>query len=302
VAYFGDRDISVLRIPGFEPVFSGHPIAHPSDIDFSPDGDLLAVRSSSGRIIILDARTGKMLTDFRNQKEGEGTGAFFSSCGDYLVSASWNGVFTVHDRATGNVVFSQAYPDCCLGNLSTSQDRQFFVYEVSQHPPSVWQPSPPATVMLHSWSMENNACRELPQRWSFINAVQVSPTGRKLAVIYGAPPDTLEVYDLEQSKVVAGRAVRFGGTGCSIGWSPSEDLIAVNGDHQCQVFEMPTLAVKHEYAVRYPCHVGFSPDSRFFALGCWRTSFIIPLEHMATFTGTPNLAARSPSPFFPRRL
>jgi len=81
VAYFGGRDISVLDLQTGRPLFAVHPIANPSHIDFSPNGDSLAVKGTSGRTIVLDAKTGELLSDFRNQKEGEGEGAFFSSCG-----------------------------------------------------------------------------------------------------------------------------------------------------------------------------------------------------------------------------
>ena len=88
VAFFGGRDVSVFSFPEFKPVFAVHPIAHPSDIDFSSDGRRLVVKSTSGRTIILDAQTGKTLRDFRNQKEGEGAAALFSMCGQYVVSVS----------------------------------------------------------------------------------------------------------------------------------------------------------------------------------------------------------------------
>ena len=113
--------------------------------------------------------------------------------------------------------------------------------------------------------------------------MEVSPSGRLLAVIHGAPPGTLEIYDIEQSQVIASRRVQFGGTGQSIGWSPDEKLIAINGDNKCFVLEMPDLSVRDEFPLRYPCFTGFSPTSRFLALGSWRTSFIVPFDYLPTF-------------------
>lgn len=283
VAFFGGRAVTVLSLTTSRPVFSVHPIANPSHIDFSPDGIRLAVKNTSGRTVILDSKTGRTLQDFRNQKEGEGSAALFSSCGRYVVAVSWNGLLSVRDSATSKIVFSHLYRDCILAELSAPQDRRFFVYSVGSRPASDSHPPPPDTVMLHPWPIRDAGCRELPQRWSFISALKVSPSGRLLGIIHGAPPETLEVYDIERSRVIARRAVRFGGTGCSIGWSPDEKQLAINGDHRCWVLELPELTVQHEFPLRYPCYVGFSPSSRFLALGSWSTSFIVPLDYLPTF-------------------
>lgn len=283
VAFFGGRDVTVLSLATSKPVFGVHPIAHPSHIDLSPDGCRFAVKSTSGRTVILDSQTGRTLRDFRNRKEGEGSAALFSRCGRYVVSVSWDGLLSVRDSATTEVVFSHLHRDCMLTDLSVPHDRRFFAYSIGHRPPSDSQPPPPQTVVLHSWPIRDADCRELPQRWSFISALQVSPSGRLLGVIHGAPPETIEIYEIERSRVIARRAVRFGGTGCSIGWSPDEKLLAVNGDHRCLVLEMPELTVRHEFPLRYPCYVGFSPSSRFLALGSWSTSFIVPLDYLATF-------------------
>jgi WD40 repeat protein len=283
VAFFGGRDVSVFSFPEFKPVFAVHPIAHPSHIDFSSDGRRLVVKSTSGRTVILDAQTGRTVGDFRNQKEGEGSAALFSSCGHYVVSVSWEGLLSVRDSATTELVFSQLYEGGMLSDLTTPRDRRFFIYSVGYRPPSDSQPPPPQTIVLRPWPIRAGECRELAQRWSFIAALQVSPTGRMLAIIHGAPPKTMEIYDIEKSRVVASRAVRFGGTSISIGWSPVETLIVINGDQRCFVLEMPKLTVRNEFALRYPCYMGFSPTSRFLALGSWRTSFIVPVDYLPTF-------------------
>jgi len=292
VAFFGGRDVSVFSFPEFKPMFVVHPIAHPSHIDFSPDGRRLVVKSTSGRTIILDAQTGKTLKDFHNQKEGEGSAALFSSCGHYIVSVSWDGLLSVRNSATTEMVFSHIHTGGILGDLTTPRDRRFFVYSVGYIPPSDSEPPSPETVILRPWPIRSGECRELGQRWPFIGALQVSPSGRLLAVIHGAPLKTMEIYDIEQSQVVASRAVQFGGTKMSIGWSPDEKLLAINGDEKCFVLEMPKLTVRNEFAMRLPCYMGFSPTSKFIAVGSWRTSFIIPFDCLPKFAKSMNVAKK----------
>jgi WD40 repeat protein len=283
MAFFGGRDISVLSFPEFKPIFAVHPIAHHSDIDFSPDGQRLVVKSTSGRTIVLNAQTGKTLKDFRNQKEGEGSAALFSTCGQYVVSVSWDGLLSVRDSATTELVFSHIYEGGMLNDLTTPHDRRFFVYSIGFKPPSNSEPPPPEKVFIHPWPIRRGEFRELNQCWSFICALQVSPSGRWLAVVHGAPPKTLEIYDIEQSKVVASRAMQFGGTSISIGWSPDEKLVAINGADKCFVLEMPRLTLRNEFPLVYPCYMGFSPTSKFLAIGSWKRSFIVPFDYLATF-------------------
>jgi WD40 repeat protein len=125
--------------------------------------------------------------------------------------------------------------------------------------------------------------KEVPKRWLFTRGVEISPSGRFVVVIHGAPPKTLEVYDIRDSRVIADRAMCFGGTGYSIAWSPDEKLLVVNGDNTCSVLEMPTLKLRHEFPMECPCFARFSPSSQFLALGSWTKSFIIPTEHLEAF-------------------
>jgi WD40 repeat protein len=283
VAFIGGKDVTVLDLKTRKPLFAVHPIANPSDIDFSPDGRRIAVKNTRGRIIILDSKTGRLLCDFRNQKEGEGAAALFSSCGRYVVTVSWDGLLSVRDSVTAEIVFSHIYDGGMLRKLSAPYDRRFFVYSIGYYSTSVGQPPPPNKVVLHPWPIRDVGGRELPQSWPFISGLQVSPSGRLLAVIYGASSETMEIYDIDRSRIVARRAVHFGGTGCSIGWSPDERLLAINGDHRCFVLETSTLEVRHQFTLRYPCYVGFSPSSQFLAVGSWSTSVIVPFDYLATF-------------------
>ena len=283
MAFFSERDTTVLNLLSSELVVAVHPVAHPSDVDFSPDGSRLVVKGTSGRTVVLDAQTGRLLVDFRNRKEGEGSSALFSSCGRYVVSVSWDGLLSMRDSSTGELAFSCEHRERMLNDLSAAKDRRFFVYTAGEPPPSDTQPAPPEAVVLHPWPIQKDNGRELPQRWPSIETLQVSPSGRLLAVVYGASPKTLEIFDIEHSRVIASRVVEFGRGGDSVGWSPDESFLAVNGDHRCLILEVPTLITQHDFALPYLCHVGFSPSSRFLALGSWETSYIVPLDHLPEF-------------------
>jgi hypothetical protein len=68
-------------------LWSSHPVSHPSCVNFSRHGTPLAVKSTTGRIAILDVESSATIVDFANQRDGEGAEAIFSPCGKYLVDA-----------------------------------------------------------------------------------------------------------------------------------------------------------------------------------------------------------------------
>jgi WD40 repeat protein len=282
-AYIGGRYVTILDIARYKSLFAVHPIANPSYIDFSPDGRVLVVKGTSGRTIILDAKTGRLRCDFRNQKEGEGDRALFTRCSRFVVSISWNGLFSVRDCKSTEIVFSQSYSNCQLTELSATADRSLFVYSVGGEPRSP-DGLTPCTVALHRWPTRRMTAEKLPREWEAIWGLQVSPSGRFLALVHGTPPNTLEVFDIARSRTVA-RCRWNGSPGCSIAWSSDEKMIVTNADNCFRMHALPGLRVVRELPAQYPCFVQFSPSGEYLALGSWKHSFIIPTDSLADFGG-----------------
>lgn len=281
VAFIGGRDITVLDIATRKPLFTVHTIANPSHIDFSPNGRRLVVKGTSGRTILLDAKTGRLLRDLPNQKEGEGDSALFTACSHFVASVSWSGLFSIRDSETSDLAFSQDYTDCQLTCLSTTTDRSLFVYSVGGRPRSPLGLTP-CKVALHRWPTRNPTAEQLPKEWAAICGLQVSPSGRFLALVYGTPPDTLEIYDIGRSRTVA-QCAWSGSPGCSIAWSRDEKTIVANGDDCFRMYALPKLKVVRELPAQYPCFAQFSPAEDFIALGSWKKSFVIPTDYLDEF-------------------
>src|SRR5579863_3219020 len=81
------RRLNMFDVASRQRISTSRPFAHPSCAAFSPDGSILAVKHTSGRIVILDLSTGVTLYDHKNQKEGEGSEARFSPHGAELIDA-----------------------------------------------------------------------------------------------------------------------------------------------------------------------------------------------------------------------
>jgi hypothetical protein len=93
----------------------------------------------------------------------------------------------------------------------------------------------------------------------------------------------LDIYDVVHECVISRHQVEFGGSGCSVAWSPDERLLVLNGDQKFFVFKMPGLALLHEFPVGYPCFAGFSPSGRFIGIGSWKKSFVVPADMLGPF-------------------
>ena len=281
VAFIGGRYVTMLDISTRESQFAVHPIANPSHIDFSPDGRCLVVKGTSGRTIVLDTKTGGLLCDFRNQKEGEGDSALFTACSRFVVSVSWSGLFSVRDHSTAELLFSETYSDSQLTGLSTTADRSLFVYSVGGRPRTP-DGLTPCTVALHRWPTRTAKAEVLPKEWPAIGGLQISPSGRYLAVAYGTPPSTLEIFDISTSRTVV-RRDWSGPHGCSIAWSHDERVLVVTERDGFRAYDLPELTVAHEFPIEFPCFVQFSPSEDFVGFGSWKKSFIVPMSDLAEF-------------------
>lgn len=116
------RQVTAWSLENRGVIWKSKPVSDPSDIDFSPDGKLLAVKNTLGHIVVLDARTGKVIRDCKNHKDGPGCPALFSPCGRYLVDGSLGvdgslAVMFVRDVSSGKVTFQQEYGNAMVCHM-----------------------------------------------------------------------------------------------------------------------------------------------------------------------------------------
>jgi WD40 repeat protein len=122
----------------------------------------------------------------------------------------------------------------------------------------------------------------LPKEWPAIGGLQISPSGRYLAVAFGTPPSTLEIFDISTSRTVA-RRDWSGPHGSSIAWSHDERALIVTERDGFRVYDLPKLRVSYDLPIEYPCFVEFSPSEDFVSFGSWKKSFIVPTSDLAKF-------------------
>lgn len=268
------RDIMLWDVAARKKRLSAHPVQHPSYIDFSPDGKRLAVKSTSGRIVIIDAATGDTLVDFANQQEGEGAHVLFTGDGEALVDASWNGVLTVRHATSGAILYREATGGM-VAHLVTTTDRSTFAYTLAGVAPSNRKPSR-ESVLLRRWPFVSHAPVTLPIFHPHFGAIALSPTGSRLAVLH----ESVAILDLQTLKVIAMTPVKEDGAAPSIGWSRDGTLVVHTDGEGVSIHESTSLRRAHHIALNFSSAVRFSPQPGLVALGSWEEGRVLDIAEL----------------------
>ena len=97
-------------------------------------------------------------------------------------------------------------------------------------------------------------------------------TESRLAVVRRdgrARSDCIDIIDLAEKRVVASVGCRLSPNGNSIAWSPDGNFIAAVEEDGFRFYDASQLNSIASLEFRYACHVEFSADGRFVALGAW---------------------------------
>lgn len=268
------RDVNLWDVEARKKSLRSHPFSHPSDAAFSPKGDLIAVKSTSGQIVTLDSETGHVRKDFENSAEGEGSNLSFSACGRFLVDGSWAGILSVRDVETGAVHLRQEHEGDMLLRIHSVHEGAGWIIEHS--PKATTQDRPPADgyFTVSRWPESNVAPDRLGIRLPFIYGSAVSEDASRLAILFGAPPRHLRVYELPSERFLWEAKVEIGGSGSVLRWSRCGQFLASTQKGCIAHYWGATGERLMEFALPYPSDVAYSPDSQLIALGSWESGEI----------------------------
>ena len=82
------RDVWIWNLPSRSKTVRAHPFSNPSSAVFSLDQRNIAVKSTSGRIVIVEVQSGRTRVDFNNDGDGEGSNLLYSPCGEFIVDGT----------------------------------------------------------------------------------------------------------------------------------------------------------------------------------------------------------------------
>lgn len=249
--------------------FAIRPVSDPSHVIFSPDSRTLIVKNTSGCLVSLKVEGGSFI---RTLDEGscEGCSPQFSTCGRYIMDGSWNGNLIVRDATSGNVVWSRTFPGEMINAIHCLNKASKWV--VWHGIKATTDNEPPPSEYISIWNHplpQGNPVRIVRSGLSFISASVPSPDERTLAVIYGAPSETLAVIDLQKGETLRNVRRKSGGCGPALSWS-SDGVIASVDEDCVNLYQANSFEHLGNINLPYASDVDWSPDGQYLAVGSWK--------------------------------
>ena len=271
------HDLILWDVAARQKLWRGKPVPHCSAMAFSPDGSRLAVKSTTGMLAVVDAATGDVIVNFRNKKDGEGSGPAWSPCGQYVADGGWNGRLQVREAATGEVVFAQDHPGEMLRGVYAIDGGQRMLVLHGVKSVEEGQAQPPDYVTVWDWPLQAGAGRivlSLPG----LSSIAASLDGQHLAALHRFDGgEQLSVFALADGKLLASMPVEQGGGIASMQWLPDGQRLARVGKGKLQFYGWPGLALVQELAFTYPCALAFLSGTQLAAIGSWEKGALIEL-------------------------
>lgn len=273
------RDLIFWDVAARQKLWRCKPVPHCSAMAFSPDGSQLAVKSTTGLLAVVDAASGDMIVNFRNKKDGEGSGPAWSPCGHYIADGGWNGRLQVREAATGKVVFAQEHPGEMLRGAYAIDGGQRLLVLHGVKSVEEGQVQPPDYVTAWDWPLTAGGGRVVVSL-AGLSSIAASPDGQYLAALHRADGvERLSVFALADGKLLASTPVgQGGGTGNALCWSPDGSTAGRIGKGKLEFYGWPGLALLHELPFIYPCALAFLPGSPLVAIGSWEKGALVELK------------------------
>jgi WD40 repeat protein len=164
-----------------------HPFKHPDHVDWSPDGDQLAVKSTSGKLVIVDPNEPSSEARWLRKRGKEGCEIAFSACGNFLVDCNWDGRVDVFDLRTGEVAHSETINHAMITSLAYSRSRAWFAYVVCPKAAENGFPSKADYLVVRKWPFWDNRAVVVPTESHDIEAIAFSPGEQAIVLAVSGP-------------------------------------------------------------------------------------------------------------------
>jgi WD40 repeat protein len=273
------RNVVLIDIAARQRLWTSHPLSHPSYAAFSPCGETLAVKATSGRIVVVDLRSGEVLHDHTNQKEGEGSGICFSPDGSGLVDGSWDGVLTIRRARESAILGREHFPGEMITRVTHDQSRRTWLVEHSPTLRPGENMSPPDYLSLRQWPFS----LETTRTFSFgmhIESSTLSPDGSRFCFIQKFDERRVHIAQTSDGRVLTSSIpLEAVGTGSELAWSGDGGHVATVSGRMFVLLRASDLAVVGRVPCRHPASMAFLPGGDEMVLGSWNTSTIVKLSN-----------------------
>jgi WD40 repeat protein len=220
----------------------------------------LAVKSTSGSILLLAVETGDVILDFTNKTDGEGAAVAFSACGRYVVDASWDGQIIIRDTLCQLADTRQTFAGEMIVGVLSSSDR--FTWVFVHQPKAASETESPAPAYLTVWQWPLTGYRKLAPDIR-TRPAGLSPDGKVVAI---ADDSQVQFLLLANGAVLKSAPVEH----CrGIRWSPDGTLVALVLRSSIAIYAFPSYEPVDVFEQEFASDICFAPDNSFVAVGGW---------------------------------
>jgi WD40 repeat protein len=275
------RDIVIWDLNSRTKKLRAHPLAHASSACFSPNGKQLAVKNTSGQIMLISTENGAVVCNFKNRTDGEGSNIEFSACGEFIVDASWDGRIRVRSALSGRIEFLAEFPGEMIRAVHRDVKGGTWVFSHSPKWTSETESRACDYFSIWHWPFTHRSVIP-PIQIAFARTSALTPDAARLAVLSGHAPAELAIFDIANDTPSARCSFSCGGTGSALAWSPKADFLGSVQAEKVVVYRAGSLEPFREFVLPYPSDVAFSPDGRLVAVGSWESGFVLPMSRMTS--------------------
>ncbi len=260
------RGLTLWKCPEIELLAKISTFSNPCYLAFSPQSRFLALKNTSGRIVLIEPSTQTTTRDFRNQADGEGSNVVFSDDGKHVVDASWKGVHFVR-TIEGKITFREVFQgDMVTAVLRHPDGRYWFRHK-----------RPDERLIGRTWPFAEGEFEKVTVPLDRYLHSAFSPDGRLLTLSNSDAGFVVRVFSFPDMETL--NAVQLpslgAGTNPTLRFSPCGRLLAVVGGKSQAVLNSKTLSVIEEISIEYGCDVDFSPTDPLMAVGSWSVGEVL---------------------------
>lgn len=268
--------VYVYTIPEFTCILKTKTINHVSDVAFSHDGKLLAIKNTSGTLAVVDIETGEILGKNSMEKQ-EGYETIFTQNDKYILDFDWDGRIMLLDTKnfTHKVIWESSthkpyiyydsYPDkICAIMENAKPDKPCDRGMVMMAEPDFEKELQFCTVQEFE--------KALPPRFdwkiSFGKKINIYLSEGKMIVTDKMFQEIQRIPIPEEFKRII-TLLRI---------SESGKYLFLNGDKKAALFELTTMKMLQEFEEEYISEVIFLEDERKIVLGTWSGTYIKDIQ------------------------
>jgi WD40 repeat protein len=268
------KDVVVWDVAKRAKRYRVHPVSHPSKCDFNADGNRLAVKTTAGKIITLDARDGAGVQVVDEGSDGEGANVLYSPCSEYLVDGSWTGSLNVREAKSGALAFRRERDGEMV--VRVCRDGTGRVWAV-QHSRKVVTDLPPKPDYVSVWAWPFGQPRVFEHTSHLLQGVALSPDGASVATCarvlgkgYHLTVHSAADFEVRESFWMD----EDNGYVRQVRWAPDGTELAVVHKGGVTFYRYPGFVVAGQFKSTYPADVAYSGDGRLIAVSDWQSGVL----------------------------